>query len=135
MADGNPTRLSAAAGRKFGTTVGVAFIAIGLLLVWRSHPIRATVALSLGASLAVAGLLIPTMLGPVERAWMGFAHALSKVTTPIFMSIVYFLVMTPIGIIRRRVSPSPILRTARDASRWQAHPASDAVRERMERQF
>ena len=33
---------------------------------------------------------------------MGLAHAISKVTTPIFMGVVYFVVITPIGFIRRR---------------------------------
>jgi hypothetical protein len=47
--------------------------------------------------LLLAGILIPTWLGPVYRGWMGFALLLSKVTTPIFMGITFFLVMAPIG--------------------------------------
>jgi hypothetical protein len=39
---------------------------------------------------------------------MGFAQALSRVTTPIFMGIVYFLVITPIAAIRRAVGGNPL---------------------------
>ena len=97
MATGIPARLTAAQGRKFGLTVGGAFLAIGLLLAWRHREAARNVMLGLGAAFSLAGLLVPTMLGPVERAWMGLAHLLSKVTTPIFMGVVYFVVLTPIA--------------------------------------
>ena len=46
-------------------------------------------------------------LGPVERAWMGLAGIISKVTTPIFMSVVYFVVLTPVGLLRRCSPEAP----------------------------
>lgn len=131
MEAGIPTRLTAAAGRKFGLTVGLAFAAIGAVLLWRDHPTKATVALSLGGLLVAGGLVVPTLLGPVERAWMGLAHLISKVTTPIFMGIVYFLVITPIGKLRS-LKGSP-LRSPRGQSSWHAHEVVEP--ERMERQF
>jgi hypothetical protein len=97
MAAGVPARLTAAAGRKFGFTVGFAFLGIGLLLYWRGKTTKAAVVLSLATLLIAAALVAPTQLGPVERAWMALARAMSKVTTPIFMGIVYFLVIAPIG--------------------------------------
>src|SRR6185295_3284434 len=101
MAEGVPARLTAAEGRKFGLTVGIAFLALGSFVMWRGKQRTATVLLSLGAVLVVAGLVVPRLLGPVEKAWMGLAHLISKVTTPIFMGVVYFLVITPIGFLRR----------------------------------
>lgn len=140
METGIPARLeekkgamSAAQGRKFGLTVGLAFVAIGALLIWRHHPMKANVAFGLGGVLILGGLVVPTMLGPVERAWMGLAHLLSKVTTPIFMGIVYFVVMMPIGFIRRR-GGSPILRE-RGHSQWNKHEPAVADGSQMERQF
>lgn len=128
-----PARLIAAAGRKFGLTVGLAFVAIGGILLWRQHPTKAYVSLSLGALLVVAGLVIPTLLGPVERAWMGLAHLISKVTTPIFMGIVYFIAITPIGYVRSR-NGSP-LRRPRGQSSWLPRTDRDKEPAAMERQF
>jgi hypothetical protein len=71
----------------------------------------------IAGALTLGGLVIPGSLGPVYRAWMGFAHALSRVTTPIFMGIVYFLVITPIAVIRRAVGGNP-LRAHRGATGW-----------------
>ena len=129
-----PARLTASEGRKFGLTVGIAFTAIGLILLWRDVRIAMIVTLSLGGALILAGLIAPTLLGPVERAWMGLALLISKVTTPIFMGIVYFLVLTPTGLLRRRRGRSPIARVSGRSS-WIARTPPVAVRERLERQF
>jgi hypothetical protein len=66
---------------------------------------------------------------------MGLAHVISKVTTPIFMGIVYFVVITPMGLIRRLTGNSPITQKERSASRWEAHTPAVSVGESMERQF
>jgi hypothetical protein len=145
MAAGIPARLTptplthkamtAAAGRTFGLTVGGAFVGIGLVMLWRGHLTRATVVLTLGGVVALAGLVIPTRLGPVERAWMGLAHLLSKVTTPLFMGLVYFGVLTPLGVLRKLVGGGRLSPTTREASRWMVPTAPADRRERMERQF
>ena len=134
MEDRVPARLTAAAGRKFGLTVGAAFLVLGGIAWWRGKQTTSTVLLSLGGALVVAGLVVPTLLGPVERGWMGLAHLISRVTTPIFMGIVYFVAITPIGFIRR-LAGSPIWPRERTASRWEPHTPAVADPERMERQF
>ena len=77
---------------------------------------------SLGGALLVAGLLVPGKLGPVYRAWMGFALLLSKVTTPIFMGIVFFLTILPIGLLIRLFKRNPIRQVERDGSYFVPRP-------------
>ena len=96
-----PARLTAHEGRRFAFPVGIAFLLLAAIAWWRSHTLPSQVLGGLGGLLIVAGALVPSHLGPVYRAWMGLAHAISKVTTPIFMGIVYYLVVTPIGLLRR----------------------------------
>ena len=50
---------SAAEGRRFGLTVGGAFLALAALLWWRHHPTRTTVAAVLGALLVLAAAFAP----------------------------------------------------------------------------
>ena len=133
MAAGIPARLTAAEGRKFGLTVGLAFAVLGGVVLWRGRQSIATVLLALGATLVLAGLVVPTRLGPVERAWMRLAHLISKVTTPIFMGIVYFLVMTPMGLVRRRMGSPLVARTG--GSRWAVRTADETPRTQMEHQY
>lgn len=148
MAERIPARLSPAEGRKFGLTVGIAFMVLAGLVWWRAqhalsaiflapvvwggrHTLSAVFAV-LGALLVLAGLALPTELGPLQRAWMGLAHAISKVTTPIFMGIVYFLVIGPIGIVMRLFGKNPLVARQSGGSVWAARGQRKGD---MQRQF
>jgi hypothetical protein len=119
--------------RTFGLTVGIAFGVLAGIALWRGNPTAATVLASIGGALLVGGLLAPGALGPVEKAWMGLAHVLSKVTTPIFLGIVYFVVLSPVGLVRRAIGKHPLRHQARDGSYW--HDRADAPPSDLERQF
>ena len=132
MAGADRARLTAAEGRKFGLTVGVALAALGGLFLWREHG-RVALGLLLAAGLLMAsGLIIPTRLGPVERGWMRMAQAISRVTTPIIMSLLYFVVLAPAGLLRQAAGRSPLRRRKSD-SYWKRPDAHR--RGGLERQF
>ena len=122
MAAGVPARLTAAEGRRFGLTVGGAFLVFAAVAWWRGHPATTTALTALGAGLALAGLAIPTHLGPVERGWMKIAHLISRVTTPIVMGVMYLLVLTPVGLLRRAFGGNPLVHAAHNGSYWKARP-------------
>jgi hypothetical protein len=122
-------------GRRFGLTVGGAFAVLAAITWWRGHLWGVYVFGSLGGALIAAGLLLPTRLGPVERAWMALAHAISRVTTPIVMSVIYFLVLMPVGILRRSVSTNPIVHQETSAGFWRRRPEGSRRSASMERQF
>lgn len=115
-----PTRLTAREGRKFGLTVGAAFVALGLLLGWRGAAAAATASAVAGGVLVAAGVLVPTRLGPVQRAWMRFGLLLSKVTTPIVMAILYFVMFMPMGLVMRLAGRNPLRRRLVNDSYWVA---------------
>jgi hypothetical protein len=118
LAHGIPARLSAAEGRKFALTVGGAFLALAGVATWRGHVRVAAVLGSLGVLLVLAGLVAPAHLGPVQRAWMGLALLLSKVTTPGFMGLVYFVVLTPIALLRRAHGHDSLVHRETDQGFW-----------------
>ncbi|HEX5387658.1 MAG TPA: SxtJ family membrane protein [Gemmatimonadales bacterium] len=126
--------MTAADGRKFGLVLGAAFLALGALLWWRGRFPAAEVGGALGAALVAGAALIPTRLGPVQRVWMGFGAALSKVTSPIAMGILYFVVLTPVGVLRRAFGGNPLAHGAPDGSYWIAR-AADKRRSDLRRQF
>lgn len=134
MASAIPARLSTAEGRKFGLTVGAAFLALAALLWWREKPAAPAFG-AVGVLLALAGAVIPTLLGPLQRAWMGLAHLISKVTTPIFMGVVYFVVLTPIGLLRRALGHNSLITRELRGSYWVARGNEGPSRSDMERQF
>jgi hypothetical protein len=105
----------------------------GLLYFWRHRETAGAIFGALGALLVLAALAVPTRLGPLQRAWMGLAHAISKVTTPVFMGIVFFVVMTPIGLLMRLFGRRSLVHKEQGGSFWAA-PVSGG-RSDMERQF
>jgi hypothetical protein len=122
-------------GRKFGLVVGGAFLLLGGVSHWRGHDVAPIVMWALGGTLMLGGLLIPGHLGPVYRAWMGLAHQISRVTTPIFMGLVYFLVLTPTGLVIRALGRNPLKHASRDGSYWITHESSPEGPSTMSRQF
>lgn len=135
MADGIPARLSPAEGRKFGLTVGIAFLVLGGISWWRGHDVAPQVLWTLGGALAAAGVVIPGYLGGVFRAWMGLAHLLSKVTTPIFMGVIYFVVITPMGVLMRLFGKDPLLHRASGTGYWATRTPDPDKANSLGRQF
>jgi hypothetical protein len=106
---------------------------LAALAWWRGRPVGLGVFATPGALLVVSAVAVPTRLGPVFRAWMGLAHRLSRITTPFFLGLVYFLSVTPIGLALRVFRR----RARRDAppSFWVSRAADSRQRGGMEHQF
>jgi hypothetical protein len=124
--------LRRARGRRFGLTVGGAFGALGTLLAWRGASAVAVVTASVSGLLLAGGIVVPALLLPVERAWMAMAHVISRVTTPLLIAVLYFVVITPVGMTRRAFGQRPLSR--RGDSVWITR-ATTARRSDLTRQF
>jgi len=127
------TDFTARDGRRFAFPVGTAFLLLAGVLWWRDRLTLAWIGAGLAAALLLAGLVLPARLGPVYRAWMGLAHAISKVTTPIFMGVVYYLVLTPFGWAMRAVGKNPLVHKVENGGFWR--PANPGPKKDLRRQF
>jgi hypothetical protein len=128
-------RLSPGEGRRFGFAVGGAFLALAGLVAWRGHPLEARVFMLAGGALVLAALAAPTRLGPVQRAWMRLAAVVSRVTTPVVLGVIYFLIVTPTGWLRRLLGGSRLTHSPDAKTFWADRPADTRRRMDMERQF
>jgi hypothetical protein len=120
--------------RHFGLIVGGIFGAIGLWpVVVRGASPRAW-ALVLGIVLIGPALVAPRVLGPAHRVWMGLADILGWINTRILLSIVFFGLITPMGVVMRRLGKDPMRRAVEpDASTYRvnrtARPPSHMLRQ------
>jgi len=128
-------RLTPGEGRRFGLTLGAAFLALAGLNAWRGHSLAARAFAGLGSALVAAALVVPARLGPVHRFWMALAAAISRVTTPVFLGLVYFVVLTPTGLVRRLAGRNRLARPSLSSSFWVAREVAARRRTDMERQF
>ena len=90
---------------------------------------------TLGVALLLGGLVAPSRLGPVFRAWMGFAHRLSRITTPVFLGVVFFVVLAPVGALMRLFRRRPLVRSRAAPTFWIARVAGTREGAGMEHQF
>jgi hypothetical protein len=135
MAAGVSARLSPAESRKFGLVVGGGFLVLAAVAQLRHHPVAAVWRAGVGGLLAILGVARAAWLSPIHREWMALGHALSRVTTPILMSIIFFLVVTPIGLLLRLAGKNPIPSPGPRRGRWVSPNRPADPRAAMERQF
>ena len=135
MARRIPTGLEAREGRKFGLTVGTAFLVLGGIALWRGRVLPTQILWGLGGLLILGAALLPAKLKPVERAWMAMALQISKVMTPIVMGIVYFLVLTPIALVMRSTRGNPLVHRTNATGYWFTKGEGQDAKSDMRRQF
>ena len=96
--------------RNFGLMVGGIFCAIGLWpAVIRGESPRLW-ALVIGVLLLIPALIVPRTLGPVYRVWMKVGEALGWVNTRILLGVLFYGLITPMGLIRRLLGNDPMRR-------------------------
>ncbi|MBI5937114.1 MAG: hypothetical protein HY850_04630 [Betaproteobacteria bacterium] len=122
--------------RAFGWVMAVFF---GLIGLWPLLSAQATRdwALGLAAAFALAALLAPRRLAPLNRAWMQLGLLLHKITNPIVLGVAFYLVIAPIGLLMRLAGHDP-LRLKRDdsaASYWIARQPPGPPPASFPRQF
>lgn len=93
-------QVQASGDRAFGRVFAAVFAVIGLWpLVHAQSPRWWALAISLG--FLVVSIVAPHRLAPLNRAWFLIGQALHAVVSPVVMGVIFFLVVTPIALLRR----------------------------------
>lgn len=125
--------------RQFGLLVGTILILIGSYWMFYRDifELARVVLLSIGGFLFVFGLVFPIVLKPIYRAWMALAHVLAYVNTRIIISLIFFLVITPIGFLLRLFKGDILSEKfhSEDTTYWSEPDRPESVKEHCERQF
>ena len=125
--------------REFGlVTGGIVAGLFGLFFPWlldRAFPAEFPVwPWVLFAVLGTWGLVAPESLRPVYRGWMKFGLMLSRITTPIIMGLVFYLMITPFGLVRRVFGKDAMARKFEDLVSYRV-PSRKAPAKNLERPF
>ena len=86
--------------RSFGIVFFVVFLLITIYPLTHGGDIRIWSAI-ISVVFLVLGLLNSSILNPLNKIWFKFGIFLGKIISPLIMGIIFFLVVTPIGIIMR----------------------------------
>ena len=86
--------------RSFGVVFFIVFLLIALYPVINNEEIRAW-SLIVSLIFLVLGLLNSKILNPLNQIWFKFGILLGRIISPFIMAIIFFFVVTPIGLIMR----------------------------------
>ena len=84
--------------KSFGIVFFIFFFIISIYPVLYSEDIRIW-SLIISFSFLVLGLMNSRLLTPLNRLWFKFGILLGKIISPIVMGIIFYLVVTPTGLI------------------------------------
>ncbi len=122
--------------RKFGLLIGIVLMVLGCILFWTRRESYLYFML-LGLTFILSGLIVPVILRPIYKLWMTFALILGWLMTKVILSILFFLVFTPFGLVARLLGKDFLDRKIyHDASSyWQIRERFEKEENRWERQF
>ena len=89
--------------RNFGWVMAACFSLIAAFLRWKwgAESVVPPCLASLAGIFLILGTVAPTVLGPVEKGWMALAEKISVVMTFVIMVLLFYLVITPLGLLLR----------------------------------
>ena len=86
--------------KSFGIVFFIVFLLIGVYPLLKGSDLRIW-SLIISFIFLALGLINSKILTPLNRLWFKFGLLLGKFISPIIMGIIFFIVVTPIGIIMR----------------------------------
>jgi len=122
--------------RKFGLTVGFVLGLLGLFLAWRGNNLYPYF-LAVSGALVVFGLVIPKILNPIHKIWMTFAFFLGWIMSYVLLTIIFFLLVTPLGLLARLMGKDFLDRKFRknETSYWILKEQGLSQKSSYEKQF
>jgi len=94
------TKIKIGSNRSFGVVFFIVFIIISLWPLLNGDQIKIWFFLAALVFL-VLGLINSKLLNPLNRLWFKFGMLLGAIIAPVVMGIVFFLVVTPTGLIMK----------------------------------
>ena len=120
--------------RSFGLSVGGVIAAIGAVSSWRGHAVFGPTLIATGMVLVILGLAAPGLLRVPNRIWWRFAQALGWINSRVLLTLFFFVVLTPVGIVMRLLGRNP-LRTPDSRTTWSTVDARRRGPRQYERMF
>ena len=102
------TEIEMGSEKSFGIVFGVVFIIIALWPTMFHGGAPRLWALAVAAVFFVLAFVAPQVMKPLNTLWFKLGILISKVMIPVTMGLIFFITVTPIGMIRRMKNPDPL---------------------------
>ncbi|MDP2303056.1 MAG: SxtJ family membrane protein [Ignavibacteria bacterium] len=122
--------------KKFGITIGIVLFVIAGLLFYNNNSVYIYWGIA-SLILIASGLIFPILLKPLNFIWMSFAVVLGFFMTRVILGILFYIIITPIGLIAKLFGKDFIDKriSKEKVSYWNYREQKEFSKEIYERQF
>ena len=92
--------------KQFGFLIGSVLICISLYLLYESNHHLRFYLFAVGIGLLIVAYIVPTILKPFYIPWMVLANILGWFMSRLILSLLFFFIFTPIGLVGRIIGYS-----------------------------
>lgn len=103
----HPSQIQSSSDRSFGFVFAAVFLIIALYPLLNAQGVRIWAIAVSGVFLLLA-MFLPKVLAPANRLWTKFGLLLHNIVSPIALGILFFLVVTPTGLLLRFFKKDPL---------------------------
>ena len=100
-------QVEGSSNRGFGMVFACVFALVAGYPLLHGSPPRPWAVVATVVFAAVA-ILVPQALAPLNRVWTRFGMLLHKVVNPVVLGVMFFVVVTPIGLLMRALGKKPL---------------------------
>ena len=126
------SRIKVGSNKSFGIVFFVFFLVVGLYPLINQDSLRIW-SIVISIIFLILGLINSQILTPLNILWFKFGMLLGRFVSPIVMGLVFFLVVTPTGLIMRLFNKDLLkLRKNKNSSYWIKKPETKSE---MKNQF
>ena len=127
--------IAGSSDRSFGLVMAAFFALVGLVPLIRGAGLRKWPLLAAAVLLPIS-VVRPGLLHLLNQAWGRLGLFLSRVFNPVFIGLIFFVVVTPLGLLFRLFGRDALrLRSAHAASYWIRRQPPGPSPESMRQQF
>ena len=121
--------------KSFGITIGIVLFIISGVLIYYDKDVYQLIAILASAFIGL-GLILPILLKPIYFIWMVFAAILGWIMTRVILSLVFYLIITPIGLITKMIGEDFLaIKKKNSDSYWNHRDSSKELYQDYEKQF
>jgi hypothetical protein len=97
----NEKALQLPSNQKFGWFFAAIFATGGAYAIWQSSVLWASGLFIVSIIFTVVVVAIPDQLAPLNKFWYQFGMLLGRIVSPVVLGILFFLLITPVGVFTR----------------------------------
>ncbi|MCX5706096.1 MAG: SxtJ family membrane protein [Candidatus Omnitrophica bacterium] len=121
--------------KKFGVTMGIAFLVISSLFFFRQKYAGTMYSLVVSCVFLIMELVLPAFLGPVYIIWMRFSFILGWINTRVILVVLFYLIFTPVGLFMRLFRIDLLERKNKEETYWKKKEKAEFNSLNYERRF